>query len=153
MNNEKFLNKTGLTYYHNRVKTIFAEKSEIPTDVSELTNDSGFQTSSDVSSAISTALANGNDPYVTDSEVDTKIDSALTSAMTYKGTVATYADLPSSGNKIGDFYNVTANGKNYAWDGTSWDDIGGTIDVSTLWSKSELTAITTAEIDTIIAGS
>ncbi len=245
MNNEEFLNKTGLSYYHNKIKTEFASQADldtledkvdeiiaeggepnvietvkvngtaltptnkavdvivptktsdltndgdgtsnfatesyvdenggkidkikvngteqtitnktvditVPTEVSELTNDSNFQTDTDVEGAISDALANGSDPYVTDSEVDTKISTALTSSMTYKGSVATYEDLPSSGNKVGDFYNVLSNGKNYAWDGTNWDDAGGTVDFSTVWQKSELVAITTAEIDTIVAGS
>lgn len=122
----------------------------VPTKVSDLTNDSNFQTNSDVSSAISTALANSGDAYQTESDVDSKIETALTSAMTYKGSVATVADLPSSGNKVGDFYNVTATGENYAWDGSAWDKSGDIIDTSTLWSKSELVAITTAEIDTIV---
>lgn len=123
----------------------------VPTNNNQLTNGAGYQTANDVSGAISDALANGNDPYVTDSEVDTKISTALTSSMTYKGTVATVADLPASGNKVGDFYNVAANGKNYAWDGSNWDDVGGTVDLSTVWQKSELVAITTAEIDTLFA--
>ena len=106
----------------------------VPTKVSDLTNDSGFQTASDVSSAISTAL---------------------TSAMTYKGSVATVADLPSSGNKVGDFYNVTATGENYAWDGSAWDKVGDILDTSTLWSNQSgqsntLLAMTTAEINAIL---
>ena len=123
----------------------------VPEKTSDLTNDDNFQTDTDVDSAISTALANGNDPYVTDSEVDTKINTALTSAMVYKGSVATKTALPASGNKVGDFYNVLDEETNYAWDGTKWDPAGGTIDTSTLWAKSELVAITTAEIDQITA--
>ena len=106
----------------------------VPTAVSDLTNDSGFQTASDVSSAISTAL---------------------TSAMTYKGSVATVADLPSSGNKVGDFYNVTATGENYAWDGSAWDKVGDILDTSTFWSNqsgqsNSLEAATVAEINAIL---
>jgi hypothetical protein len=36
---DKYLNYTGLQYYHNRIKTEFADKSEIPTKLSELQND------------------------------------------------------------------------------------------------------------------
>ena len=104
----------------------------VPTAVSDLTNDSGYQTASDVSTAIGTALS---------------------STFTYKGSVATVNDLPSSGNKTGDVYDVQATGVNYAWNGSSWDALGQIIDTSALWAKSELTAITTAEIDTIVAGS
>lgn len=69
--------------------------------------------------------------------------------MTYKGTVATYAELPTSGQSIGDVWNVTENGHNYAWSGTAWDDLGGDVDLSEYVKHSELIAITNAEIDTI----
>lgn len=101
----------------------------VPTKVSDLTNDSNFQTGA---------------------EVDTKISNALTSAMTYKGSVASYSDLPSSGQKVGDFYDVLDTGKNYAWDGTKWDDAGGVVDLTGLWSKTELTAMTVSEINEIL---
>lgn len=35
-----FLDKTGLAYFYDKIKTIFAKKSEIPTKTSQLTNDS-----------------------------------------------------------------------------------------------------------------
>lgn len=76
--------------------------------------------------------------YYTKTEIDTK----LTSAMHYKGSVATVADLPSSNNQTGDFYNVTATGENYAWTGSEWDTTGSIVD---------LAAITNTEIDTIVA--
>ena len=102
----------------------------VPTKVSDLTNDSGFQTAQ---------------------EVEDAIDAKIVGAFTYKGAVATVADLPSTGNKKGDVYDVQETGINYAWDGTRWDPLGSYVDTSLLWAKSELTAITTAEIDTIIA--
>lgn len=119
-----------------------ANSSDLPTKVSDLTNDSGYQTASDVSSAIS---------------------SAVSSVMTYKGTVATVADLPASGNKVGDVYNVTATGGNYAWDGTSWDELGSTVDLSNYYTKSQTdtalaakadasTTYTKTEVDTALAG-
>lgn len=42
----KFLDATGITALVTRLKTYFARKSEIPTKVSDLTNDLGFVTSS-----------------------------------------------------------------------------------------------------------
>jgi hypothetical protein len=103
-----------------------ANSSDLPTKVSDLTNDSGYQTASDVSSAIS---------------------SAVSSVMTYKGTVATVADLPASGNKVGDVYNVTATGGNYAWDGTSWDELGSTVDLSNYYTKSQTDTALAAKAD------
>lgn len=79
---------------------------------------------------------------ITDAYTKTEIDTKLTSAMHYKGNVATVADLPSSGNQTGDFYNVTATGENYAWTGSDWDSTGSIVD---------LAAITNTEIDTVVA--
>lgn len=163
------LNKTGLQYFYNRLKTVFASKSAlesledrvadivttggepnvleavkvngatqtitnksvditVPTNVSDLTNDSGFQTSSDVQAAI---------------------NSAVSSAYKYKGSVATYSALPAN-PETGDVYDVQETGMNYAWNGSAWDALGQLIDISTLWTTSNLTAITTAEIDAIV---
>ena len=108
-----------------------------------------YQNASDVSTAITTALANGNDPYQTESDVDGKISTAITSVYKYKGSVATYNDLPSSGQTTGDVWDVQADGMNYAWTGSSWDALGQYVDTSTLWGKSELVAMTTAEIDAL----
>lgn len=79
-----------------------------------------------------------SDDAYTKSEIDTK----LTSAMHYKGSVQAVANLPTTGNVVGDFYNVTATGENYAWTGTEWDVTGSIVD---------LQSITNAEIDTVVA--
>lgn len=47
----------------------------------------------------------------------------------YKGSVATYEDLPNDA-EVGDVYNVLSDGKNYAWTGTEWDDFGGAVTVA-----------------------
>lgn len=99
----------------------------VPTQVSDLTNDSGFQTATQVQSLI---------------------DSAVSSAYKYKGSVASVSALPATA-ETGDVYDVQDTGMNYAWNGSSWDSLGQLVDTSLLWAKSELTAITTAEIDTL----
>ena len=135
-------------------QTIDANKNvniTVPTKVSDIANDSGFQTASDVSGAISTALANGSDPYQTESDVNDAISAAVSSAYTYKGSVATQSALPSSGQKTGDVYDVQDTGMNYAWNGSAWDALGTYVDVSLYWAKSELTAITTAQVDALFA--
>lgn len=106
----------------------------VPTAVSDLTNDSGFQTASDV---------------------ETAIGQAVSSAYIYKGSVATVADLPASGNTVGDVYDVQATGVNYAWDGTQWDSLGSYVDTSVLWTSvtgqsNTLEAMTVAEINAIL---
>lgn len=62
----------------------------------------------------------------------------LTEVYQYKGSVATYADLPTTGQKVGDVWNVeTADpdhgikaGDNVAWNGAQWDILGGNHDLS-----------------------
>lgn len=62
----------------------------------------------------------------------------LTTVYQYKGSVATYADLPTTGQKVGDVWNVeTADpdhgikaGDNVAWEGAQWDILGGNHDLS-----------------------
>lgn len=105
-----------------------SSKITIPTNTNQLTNGAGFQTASDVSTAIS---------------------SALTTVMDYKGTVATVANLPASGNKNGDVYHVTADDGEYAWNGTAWEELGSTIDLSGYVEDTDMVAITSTEINTI----
>lgn len=61
----------------------------------------------------------------TKSEVDAK----LVSALRYKGSVASEDDLPEDA-ELGDVYNVEDTGSNYAWNGTDWDNLGGSVDLS-----------------------
>ena len=70
----------------------------IPTSTSQLTNDSGYLTASDIASV-----------------------------MTYKGTKTNYAALPVSGNTIGDVWHLTDTGAEWAWDGSVWQELGTVI--------------------------
>ena len=69
------------------------------------------------------------------------INDKVATAYRYKGS-CTYAELPASGSVIGEVWNVTdANGNfpagtNYAWDGSNWDALGGSIDLSP-YAKTE----------------
>jgi hypothetical protein len=64
--------------------------------------------------------------------------SDMTSVFTYKGSVASYALLPSTNLSVGDVWNVEAAdatnginaGDNVAWNGTAWDVLAGTVDLS-----------------------
>lgn len=70
----------------------------------------------------------------------------LSSAYVYKGSVDDTTGLPSGAN-TGDVYNInnqfTFNGKvypagtNVAWNGTAWDPLGGTVDLSVYYTKTE----------------
>ena len=84
----------------------------------------------------------------TNEEVDTKIGEAVTSVYRYKGSVATYDDLPTTGRKSGDVYNVADTGKNYAYNGSGWDDLGG----SAVIVVENITQLTTAQCNRLKCG-
>lgn len=69
---DKYLNNTGLQYFYNRIKTIFASKSELPTKTSDLTNDSNFITSNDLPTKTSdlTNDGDGTSNFATEDYVD-----------------------------------------------------------------------------------
>lgn len=66
-----------------------------------------------------------------------EIDGKLSGVYHYKGSVAKYSDLPTDASS-GDVYNIEAAdktngikaGDNVAWNGTAWDVLAGTIDLS-----------------------
>lgn len=66
-----------------------------------------------------------------------EIDGKFSGVYHYKGSVAKYSDLPTDASS-GDVYNIEAAdktngikaGDNVAWNGTAWDVLAGTIDLS-----------------------
>lgn len=71
-----------------------------------------------------------------DKTIKTYIDSKLTAVYTYKGSVANTQALPTQDQTVGDVYNVEDTGKNVAWDGEKWDELGATVDLSA-YAKTE----------------
>lgn len=73
-------------------------------------------------------------------------DQKVASLYKYKGSVADESKLPTTGNTVGDVYNIEAAsnygsaGMNVVWTGTSWDALGSAYDV---------VSITNTQIDTI----
>lgn len=86
-----------------------------------------------VANNLATHEADFNNPHKVTAE-----QLGLTTVYQYKGSVATYADLPTTGQKVGDVWNVeTADpdhgikaGDNVAWDGAQWDALGCNHDLS-----------------------
>lgn len=102
-----------------------------------------------VANNLATHEADFNNPHKVTAE-----QLGLTTVYQYKGSVATYADLPTTGQKVGDVWNVeTADpdhgikaGDNVAWDGAQWDILGGNHDLSgyaQLNSSNTFTALNT----------
>lgn len=100
----------------------------LPTKTSQLTND-----------------GDGASKFATEEYVKQRTASVLV----WKGSVANYAALPAE-HEVGDTYNVVAAngsypaGTNYAWNGTEWDPLGGSIDTSVFALKSSLATIATS---------
>ena len=60
-------------------------------------------------------------------------------ALHYRGQVETESDLTKiESPSIGDMYNVKDTGANYAWDGTKWDKLSETIDLSPYAKKEDV---------------
>ena len=69
--------------------------------------------------------------------------SDISTVYKYKGTKTNYSELPTSGNNIGDVWNITKAdktnnikaGDNVVWDGSKWDNLSGTVDLSNYLQK------------------
>ena len=119
------------------VQTAIADKQDALTfDNTPTANSSNPVKSGGVYSALAAKL----DSTTAESTYAKKTD--LSNLYKYKGSVASYSDLPSTGQTAGDVYNVEADGMNYAWNGTAWDALGATFTI---------TSISNTDIDTILA--
>lgn len=94
---------------------------------------------------------------IADAYTKDEVDAKMSSALEYKGSKDTYADLPTTGNKKGDVWNIVNAdashgvnaGDNVAWNGTTWDVLAGTVDLTAYMLASDLVAITNTELDDI----
>ena len=125
-----------------------AASFNIPTKTSHLTNDSGFLTSyTETDPTVPSWAKASSKPSYTFSEIGstptslsgygitnaytkTEVDGLVSGVLHYKGTKATVAALPSTGNTTGDTWHVTADGSEWAWDGTEWQELGTAVDLS-----------------------
>ena len=110
-----------------------------------------------VANNLATHEADFNNPHKVTAE-----QLGLTTVYQYKGSVATYANLPTTGQKVGDVWNIeTADpdhgikaGDNVAWDGAQWDTLGGNHDLSgyaQLNSANTFTALNTFRANIIVS--
>lgn len=131
----------------------YAVKTDLDSTTTELTT-----RITTVANNLATHEANYNNPHKVTAE-----QLGLATVYTYKDSVATYADLPTIGQKIGDVYNVeTADpghgikaGDNVAWNGTKWDVLAGNHDLSgyaTLAGDNDFTGTNTFGTSTIFNG-
>lgn len=78
------------------------------------------------------------------SALESQISAEVSKVFTFKGSVATYAELPSTDQAVGDVYNIEQAdaehgilaGDNVVWTSDSWDKLAGTIDLSAYVTKA-----------------
>lgn len=141
----------SITSINGEITTIKGDITSIEGDITELQGSLGSAEGN------ITAVTNALDAHKADYDNPHKVTAeqlGLTTVYQYKGSVATYADLPTTGQKVGDVWNVeTADpdhgikaGDNVAWDGAQWDTLGGNHDLSgyaQLNSANTFTALNT----------
>lgn len=103
-----------------------------------------------LSSSSTTAALSANQGKVLGQRVTT-LEGKISSVYSYKGSKATYAELPSDA-AAGDVWNVEEAhdnhpaGTNWAWTGTAWDALGGAIDLSAYYNKTQADAAIAAAV-------
>lgn len=141
----------NITSINGEITTIKGNITSIEGDITELQESLGNAEGdiTTVKNALDEHKADYNNPHkVTAKQL------GLTTVYQYKGSVATYANLPTTGQKVGDVWNIeTADpnhgikaGDNVAWDGAQWDTLGGNHDLSgyaQLNSANTFTALNT----------
>lgn len=125
----------SITSINGELTTIKGDITSIESNITELQGSLG-SAEGDI-----TAVTNALDAHKADYDNPHKVTAAqlgLATVYKYKGSVETYADLPTSGQQVGNVYNVKQAdpdhnieaGDNVAWDGTTWDILGGNHDLS-----------------------
>ena len=107
--------------------------------------------------AVQTTAGGGFSPVTINAKV-AEIDlspyalkSDISTVFNYKGTVDTYANLPSQNQVTGDVYIVTngegaGDNQEYVWDGTSWEALGTTVDLSGYATTEAMNAAIAANV-------
>lgn len=126
---------TSITSINGEITTIKSDITSIEGDITELQGSLGDAEGdiATVKNALDVHKADYNNPHKV-----TAAQLGLATVYKYKGSVETYADLPTSNQQIGDVYNVKQAdpdhnieaGDNVAWDGTAWDILAGDTDLS-----------------------
>lgn len=142
----KYLDGTGLSQVWNKIKELLALKANVTALETLEETVATLEETVDGKAAKATTLAGYG---IKDAYTKTEIDGKLTGAMHYKGQVATYSALPSSGNVQGDVWNVEDDGHNYAWNGTGWDKLAGEVDLSEYATINAMNTALAGKVDKV----
>lgn len=66
-----------------------------------------------------------------------EVDAKVATVFRYCGVVNAISDLPKDNNLVGDAYKVLEDKNVYAWNGTSWDNLGEDVDLTPYLTKEE----------------
>ena len=133
----QYLDRTGLETFWSKVKAKIEDTAgdieAVADDLADLTTEVGKK------AAKSTTLSGYG---ITDAYTKTQTDSAIGTAISglgkvlnYKGTKSATSNLPTSGNKEGDVWIVTADNSEHVWNGSAWEKLGTTTDLSGYMDK------------------
>ena len=143
------------------VKAELAKKIDKPTSTTAngvviFSNTTGDVKNSGITIATSSTTLADSDTTIPTSKAVKNAIGALGSVFTFKGVKTTYAQLPTSGNKNGDVWQVTTAGTTSAgidfvantefyWDGSKWDILGvNEVDMSDYITTEQFTAVNDA---------
>ena len=142
----KYLDGTGLSQVWNKIQQQLGTNPDASRPSTLNSTVEGLTTTVGGKADKATTLAGYG---ITDAYTKAEIDGKLGGAMHYKGQKPTFAELPTDGNQPGDVWDVQADGANYAWNGTGWDKLSGTTDLSayatTEWVNTQLANKVTVE--------
>ena len=111
-------------------------KTELNTSISQLSNtvnENYITLNTNKANKATTLQGYG----IVDAYTKQEVDAKTAKLYEFKGNVNTYEDLPTENLSVGDTYNILSTGANYAWDGESWDNLSGIVDISHLLSKED----------------
>ena len=106
-------------------------KTEVTEALEAKANVADVYTKVEVNNALA-EKANAADVY-SKAEVDAKVATVFR----YCGVVNAISDLPKDNNLVGDAYKVLEDKNVYAWNGTSWDNLGEDVDLTPYLTKEE----------------
>ncbi len=120
------VNNTNLTPASKRVNIT------VPTKLSSMTNDTNYQTLNQVETLIANSIGDV-----------AGFEFVIVESLPPTGVVGKIYLVPDTGSTNNNYFE-------WAWINSQWEPIGQTaMDLADYWSKTDLIAITTAEIDTI----
>lgn len=150
---EKYFTKSGFTYFWGKLKALLNGKVSVEAGKGLSTNDyttaekNKLNTIAEYAQAniIEGVKVNNSDLPISEKKVNIDLSAYalktdITAVLRYKGTKATTAELPANSNVVGDVWFVTENSSEYAWDGSKWEVLGGSQDLSSYLTKAEATS-------------